>query len=162
MTEYKGTVFSGEAPESDDEVQAISNVKLANAQEVTETFHPSDFKPARNHSSLSLLQQCLGTIHYTFVIFYGFTDNFSYFCPLSVERNHLLWTHLNQCVQNTAAAVSSQVIATEQLLIQSQIKVQAATQKMKEATENTQQIATKLNNILTTDFLPDIKLPSNT
>lgn len=74
----------------------------------------------------------------------------------------MLWTHLNQSIQNTAAAVSSQVIATEQLLIQSQIKVQAATQKMKEASENSEQIATKLKNILSTDFLPDIRLPSNT
>lgn len=59
--EYKGTVFSGEAPESDDEILAFSNVQLTNAKEVTETFNPFDSKPSnKNKANLSLLQQCLG------------------------------------------------------------------------------------------------------
>lgn len=59
--EYKGTVFSGEAPESDDEILAFSNVKLCEAKEVTETFKPSTSKSSNKHKAeLSLLQQCLG------------------------------------------------------------------------------------------------------
>lgn len=91
-----------------------------------------------------------------------FCNNFISDLQITVERNHLLWTHLNQCVQNTVATMSSQVLSTEQLLIQSQIKIQAATQQIKQASDTSDQIVAKLNNILTTDFLPDVNISSNT
>lgn len=60
--EYKGTVFSGEAPESDDEILAFSNVKLGNALEVTEVYKPTASKTTHKEvpQELSLLQKCLG------------------------------------------------------------------------------------------------------
>lgn len=62
MTEYHGTVFDGEAPESDDEILSISNIKLG--QEATEIFKPSTSRSKRRQSFevSSVLQNILGKI----------------------------------------------------------------------------------------------------
>lgn len=62
--EYQGTVFSGEAPESDDEILAFSNVKLGTAQEVTEIYKPSPKHQIRREPSegKTVLQKILGKI----------------------------------------------------------------------------------------------------
>lgn len=56
-TELHGEIFSGEAPESDDEILAFSNVKLKIAQEVTEVYQPSPTKSSSCENTV--LQQCL-------------------------------------------------------------------------------------------------------
>lgn len=56
--EYHGTVFSGEAPESDDEIYAFSNVKLGTAQEMTEVYQPSPVRTVQKPKTL--LQKMLG------------------------------------------------------------------------------------------------------
>lgn len=71
----------------------------------------------------------------------------------------MLWHHLNQCVQSTVVTASSQIIASEQLLIQSQMKLQAASRLIKQANETADHILSKCNDILTADFLPDVKVP---
>lgn len=57
-----GTVFSGEAPESDDEILAFSSVKLGSAQEVTEVYRPSPRRKSQRYPSedVSVLQKLLG------------------------------------------------------------------------------------------------------
>lgn len=56
-------MFSGEAPESDDEILALSNVKLGKAQEITEIYSPSQSKSEEKPpAEMSLLQKCLGNI----------------------------------------------------------------------------------------------------
>lgn len=77
-----------------------------------------------------------------------------------VERNQIFWHHLNQFVQNTVVTASSQIQASEEILIQSQIKIQAASRKIKEANETIDQILAKCKDILTADFLPDITIPN--
>lgn len=71
----------------------------------------------------------------------------------------MLWHHLNQCVQSTVVTASSQIIATEQLLIQSQMTLQAASRLIKQANETADHIKIKCNDILTAEFLPEIKGP---
>lgn len=73
-----------------------------------------------------------------------------------MDRNELLWHHLNQCVQSTVITASSQIIASEQLLIQSQMRLQAANRLIKQANETADHIHIKCNDILTADFLPEI------
>lgn len=61
VTEFHGTVYSGEAPESDDdEVLSISNIKLG--QEATEVFKPSPSRKLRPTAfeGNSVLQKILG------------------------------------------------------------------------------------------------------
>lgn len=55
---------------------------------------------------------------------------------------------------------SSQILAAEELLIQSQFKLQAATRSIKQANEAADQILTKCQDIITSEFLPDITIPS--
>lgn len=78
---------------------------------------------------------------------------------MTEESNQMMWQHLNQCIQTAVVTASSQIIAAEQLLIQSQMKIQAASRSIKQANETTDQILIKCNDILTADFLPDIKIP---
>lgn len=55
-------VFSGEAPESDEEILAFSNVKLGTAQEVTEVYKPSPKRQVHREpfEGKSVLQKMLG------------------------------------------------------------------------------------------------------
>lgn len=55
-------MFSGEAPESDDEILAFSNVKLGTAQEVTEVYRPSPKHQVRREppEGKTVLQKILG------------------------------------------------------------------------------------------------------
>lgn len=68
---------------------------------------------------------------------------------------------MNQCVQTNVVTASSQIIAAEQLLMQSQMKLQAASRVIKEANETADHILTRFNDILTAEFLPQIKVPNN-
>lgn len=82
------------------------------------------------------------------------------FSCILVDRNHLFWHHLNQTVQNTVVTASSQILAAEELLIQSQLKLQAANRSIKQANETADQVLAKCQVILSTDFLPDINIPT--
>lgn len=79
---------------------------------------------------------------------------------ISVERNHLFWHHLNQTVQNTIVTASSKILAAEELMVQSQLKMQAASRYIKEANETADQVLVKCQDILSSEFLPDIKIPT--
>lgn len=52
-------MLSGEAPESDEEILAFSNVKIGSAREMTEVYQPSPIKSPNKPKTL--LQQMLGT-----------------------------------------------------------------------------------------------------
>lgn len=60
IVEFQGTVYSGEAPESDDEIPSISNVKIG--KEVTEVFQSPSAPPVRPQffETQSVLQKLLG------------------------------------------------------------------------------------------------------
>lgn len=78
----------------------------------------------------------------------------------SVERNYLFWHHLNQTVQNTIVTASSKISAAEELLVQSHLKIQAASRSIKQANEIADQVLAKCQYILTSEFLPDINIPT--
>lgn len=63
-------------------------------------------------------------------------------------------------MQNTVVTASSKILAAQELLIQSQLKLQAATRSIKQANETAEQILTKCQDILSSDFLPDINIPT--
>ncbi|XP_031637395.1 uncharacterized protein LOC116349893 [Contarinia nasturtii] len=134
-SEYQGTVFSGEAPESDDEIFAFSNVKLGTDQNMTESS-PTNHKRREPFEGNSVLQKIL------------------------VDRNYSFWNNLNQTIQHTVVTASSQILAAEELLIQSQLKIQAASRSIKQANETADEILIKCQDILTSEFLPDIKIPT--
>lgn len=85
-------------------------------------------------------------------------QKFHVFLSVIVDRNHQFWHHLNQHVQSTVVTASSKILAAQELLIQSQLKLQAATRSIKQANETADQILTKCQDILASDFLPDINL----
>lgn len=70
----------------------------------------------------------------------------------------MFWHHLNQHVQHTVVTASSQILAAEELLIQSQLKLQAASRSIKQANEMADQVLEKCQAILTSEFLPDITI----
>ena len=55
---------------------------------------------------------------------------------------------------------SSKILAAQELLIQSQLTIQAATRSIKQANDNADQILAKCQDILSSDFLPDINIPT--
>ena len=63
-------------------------------------------------------------------------------------------------MQNTVVTASSKILAAEELLIQSQLKLQAAGRSIKQANETADQVLAKINDILTSDFLPNINIPT--
>lgn len=71
-------MFSGEAPESDDEILAFSNVKLGAAQEVTEVYKPSPKRQARQESAegKSILQKILGNFETKSIYSFNYLKNF--------------------------------------------------------------------------------------
>lgn len=155
----EGTVYQGEAPESDDEILAFSSIKLGNAQELTEIYRPSPRRIRRERSQeMSVLQKLLGKSKNHFCCF-QILEKFP-FSFLSVDRNHQFWHHLNQHMQNTVVTASSKILAAQELLIQSQLKLQAATRSIKQAHETADQILIKCQDILSSDFLPDINIPA--
>lgn len=79
---------------------------------------------------------------------------------MTVDRNNLFWQHINQTVQNTVVTASSKILAAEELLIQSQLKLQAASRSIKQANETVDQVLAKCQYVLTSDFLPDINIPT--
>lgn len=117
------------------EIMAFSNVTLATALEATEVFHPSPkMKRRPTNVESSVLQRLL------------------------VERNRSFWDHLNTFLQTTVVTASSQTLATEQLLVQSQVKLQAASRTIKQANETADQVLAKCIDILTSNFLPDVTI----
>lgn len=117
------------------EILAFSNVTLATALEATEVFQPSPkMKRRPTNVNSSVLQRLL------------------------VERNRLFWDHLNTFLQTTVVTASSQTLATEQLLVQSQVKLQAASRTIKHANEMADQVLGKCKDILTSNFLPDVTI----
>lgn len=63
-------------------------------------------------------------------------------------------------MQSTVVTASSKILAAQELLIQSQLKLQAATRSIKQANETADQILIKCQDILSSDFLPDINIPT--
>lgn len=58
-------MYSGEAPESDDEILAFSNVKLGRAQEVTEVYKPPKRQAHREPvEGKTVLQKILSKVFY--------------------------------------------------------------------------------------------------
>lgn len=151
-------MYCGEAPESDDEILAFSNIKLGTAEEVDEEFVTQQRHEPFNGKSV--LQKMLGKKSLEYVK----KDNFIYFISLLytiiVDCNHSFWHHLNQTIQNTVVTASSQILAAEELLIQSQLIIQAVSRSVKQANEIADQILTKFQDILSSEFLPDIKIPT--
>lgn len=85
---------------------------------------------------------------------------FIFFVPFTADRNHSLWHHLNSFMQSTVVTASSQITAAEQLLVQSQVRLQMASQTLKQANETAEQVLIKCKDILSDNFLPDIHIPT--
>lgn len=80
LNDYKGTVFRGEAPESDDEILAFSSVRLGAAQEVTEVYKPSPKRQAHREpiEGKTVLQKILSKLLLISFIFVYWTSFFSF------------------------------------------------------------------------------------
>lgn len=117
------------------EILTFSNVTLKTAVEVTEVFQASP-KTKRRPTNVesSVLQRLL------------------------VERNQSFWHRLNTLVRTTVVTASSQTLTTEQLLVQTQVKLQAASRTIKQANEMAYHVLSKCKDILTSNFLPDVTI----
>lgn len=83
-----------------------------------------------------------------------------YFCYLFLDnRNHSLWQHINAFIKSTVITASSQILAADQLLMKSQVTLQAASRAIVQANDAADSILNKCRDILSYDFLPEITIP---
>lgn len=62
-------------------------------------------------------------------------------------------------MQSSSVTASSQTQAAEQLLLQTQVKMQATTRTLKQANEMADNVLNKCRDILTIDYLPEMAFP---
>ncbi|XP_055714674.1 uncharacterized protein LOC129808798 [Phlebotomus papatasi] len=131
-------VIDGEAIESDDEIVSFSNAYLPiqTATELTEAFMASNVSsPSKSDPQFSsILHRKL------------------------YERNELLWRHMYSFVQTTLVSASKQIIAADQQLLKSQIILQSVATAVKKLNTSSNQVAERLRNITTSNFLPQINI----
>lgn len=93
-------------------------------------------------------------IHYSSKCFFlCLIDNYN-FCL--GERNLSLWNNLNSFIQSTVSNTSHRLIATDQLLVQSQVTLQTASKTIKKINESTTEVADKFKAIVNGNFIPPI------
>lgn len=63
-------------------------------------------------------------------------------------------------MQSNVVTASSKILAAQELLVQTQLKLLAATRSIKQANETADQILIKCQDILSDEFLPDINIPT--
>lgn len=80
------------------------------------------------------------------------------FAPQTAERNLAFWDHLNTFLKSSVVTASSQTQATEQLLVQTQVKLQATSRTLRQATDTADQVLSKCRDILTSNFLPEVRV----
>ncbi|XP_037050107.1 biogenesis of lysosome-related organelles complex 1 subunit 3 [Bradysia coprophila] len=135
-TNYKVTIVDGEAPESDEEIASFSNLPSVNHM-------GARFKP--NHSPLSSPIRIRSVEE-------------SLLHKKLCERNLSLWNSLNALIQSTVSGTSKKLIATDQLLVQSQVTLQTASRTIKKVNETTAEVADKFKSIVDGNFIPPITL----
>lgn len=85
-------------------------------------------------------------------------SNGSIFCLQLGERNLSLWNSLNSLIQSTVSSTSKRLIATDQLLVQSQVTLQTASKTIKKVNETTAEVTDKFKAIVSGNFIPAITL----
>lgn len=74
------------------------------------------------------------------------------------ERNLSLWNNLNSFIQSTVSSTSKRLIATDQLLVQSQVTLQTAAKTIKKMNETTAEVTDRFKSIVSGNFIPPITL----
>ncbi|KAI9587135.1 biogenesis of lysosome-related organelles complex 1 subunit 3 [Glossina fuscipes] len=141
-------VVHGEASESEDEALNINQTKIILASEVTGEASESDEDvydknlntAAGNDANIdclyknNLLQRKL------------------------IETNVCMWRSLNNFVKSLVTTASKQLLNTDQLLIKSQVTMQAVQSSLKVAQNNMKQLHDKCDDVFTANFIPNIKV----
>nr|XP_018907969.1 PREDICTED: uncharacterized protein LOC109037652 [Bemisia tabaci] len=159
----------GEAPESDDEegyykvdVEKVaapsSNVVVGEAPESDDESSTSAIKPSG--SSLS----CLPAINIapsntelkqSFIIPYKY-DTFLH--KKLRSDNEAVFRSISDFVNKTFGSAIKQLNTANQDLLQAQIQLQEAVTCLKQVANNSSQVKSKIDSILSTPFLPNIKI----
>ncbi|KAH8370285.1 hypothetical protein KR093_002928 [Drosophila rubida] len=134
-------VVRGEAPESDEEQDKQEIFAAEVSGEATEEEEDEDIyeKPSRASVTASiyrnnLLQRKL------------------------IESNIAIWRSLTAFTRSFVVNASKQLLTTDQILIKSQVSLQAAHTALQQAQRNTAQLQYRTSAALTSSFLPAIKI----
>ncbi|KAJ6636346.1 Biogenesis of lysosome-related organelles complex 1 subunit 3 [Pseudolycoriella hygida] len=74
------------------------------------------------------------------------------------ECNLSLWNSLNSFIQSTVSSTSKKLIATDQLLVQSQVTLQTASKTIKKINDTTVELTSKFKSIVNGNFIPPLTL----
>ncbi|KAL9902364.1 biogenesis of lysosome-related organelles complex 1, subunit 3 isoform 2-T2 [Glossina fuscipes fuscipes] len=129
-------VVHGEASESEDEALNINQTKIILASEVTGEASESDE---------DVYDKNLNTAA-------GNDAN------IDLETNVCMWRSLNNFVKSLVTTASKQLLNTDQLLIKSQVTMQAVQSSLKVAQNNMKQLHDKCDDVFTANFIPNIKV----
>ncbi|KAL9911723.1 biogenesis of lysosome-related organelles complex 1, subunit 3 isoform 2-T2 [Glossina fuscipes fuscipes] len=129
-------VVHGEASESEDEALNINKTKIILASEVTGEASESDE---------DVYDKNLNTAA-------GNDAN------IDLETNVCMWRSLNNFVKSLVTTASKQLLNTDQLLIKSQVTMQAVQSSLKVAQNNMKQLHDKCDDVFTANFIPNIKV----
>ncbi|XP_070493253.1 uncharacterized protein Blos3 [Chironomus tepperi] len=170
------TTFTGEAPETDSEDEHyVFNFSYAKIGNENNLEYPN---VAVNNSSdillngkvvegLSEAEDLLNTPFATEI-----TENFSFsndkqndYCkpnidPLRKRINELSTIAVKNYIQERIAPISKKIMDTDNSLISTQLTLQNVSTAMKTASERSTRINTKLQTVISSDFIPQInKIP---
>ncbi|XP_037930174.1 biogenesis of lysosome-related organelles complex 1 subunit 3-like [Teleopsis dalmanni] len=75
-----------------------------------------------------------------------------------IESNITIWKELTNTIKDDVTTASVQLLNTEQLLIKSQVSMQAALTYLKQSQENVKDLLGKSNFIFTSNFISPIEI----
>lgn len=78
---------------------------------------------------------------------------------ISDKCNQSLWHNLNTFVKSTVVTATSQIQAADQLLMKSQVTLQAASRAIVLGNDTCESVLNKCRDILSYDYLPQINIP---
>lgn len=77
----------------------------------------------------------------------------------SDQRNESLWQNINSFIKSTVVTASSQIHAADQLLMKSQVTLQAASRAIVQANDTSESVLNKCRDILSYEYMPEITIP---
>ncbi|XP_073840362.1 biogenesis of lysosome-related organelles complex 1, subunit 3 [Musca autumnalis] len=78
-----------------------------------------------------------------------------------IDNNLNIWRSLNTFVKNLVTPASKQLLATDQLLIKSQVSMQSVLVTLNQTQANVKKLYEKSDAVFTANFIPTIKIPPN-
>lgn len=81
---------------------------------------------------------------------------------ITVDNNLNIWRTLNMFIKNLVLPSSKQLLATDHLLIKSQLSMQSVLVTLGQSQNNMKKLCEKSDAVFTSNFIPKISIPPQT